>query len=1336
MPCGTLPEPGSVSSPGARAVARQPPKRPPTIASTKQGGRNEHGHGHLSHLRDYHLTTLAQRLQTALGDRYVIESALGYGAMGVVHRARDRYLDRPVALKVLSHEGAGRDHVLARFAREAKILASINSPNIATIYGYETAGDTHVLVLELVEGLTLRETLEQGRMPLSQVIAVCEDVAAALRSAHDLGIIHCDLKPENVKITPEGVVKILDFGIATRMDATSGRVSWPPMPASGLGIPVEGTTPQDEATEERSATDIGEVTTSVETLVGTPPYMSPEQVLREHLSNRTDTWAFGCLLFECLAGRSPFARRTLPETFMAIVGTEPDWAVLPDTTPPRLRTLLQSCLEKDPARRLAHMSEARHELQLAALEVSPDRSTAAKLSTHNLPAGRGSFIGRAQEAHHVAAVLARTRLVTLVGPGGSGKTRLATEVGFHLLEGFGDGVWMVELTADLDPPSLPRVIAVTLGLAADSTADLAQALLLKEMLLILDAGEQALSGCAELASQLLSDCPSLSILAVGQERLDLVGEAAYAVMPLEWPSASTRATLADVRGIDSVALFVDRARSSVPTFALTEETAPSVAEVCRVLSGLPLGIELAAAQVNRHPVGELAALLSQQIQAPARARLTLSEYRTAVRAAIEWAMRQLSDREVTLLRRLAVFAGGWTMEAAVAVCDGDAVEDIFAALAHLTELSFIYVENRSGETRYRMSNAIRERACELLRDSNDCTVTRRRHCEFFVALTERADLALDDPEHTVWHGRLAADAANLRTAFAFVEDCEGDDLWAPFDSMEEETMFRRLSIFRGSWTVAAAEAICGGNGVEGVPSLLRRLVERSLVLARGHEDEQRYEMPVLVGRRAREMLHAAGEAATIGRRYRGFFLKLAEDGRDGLMGPQQAMWLRRLEANYANLRDAARSYEEPDEADASLRLSAALSRFWDVGSHLEEGRRLIERALTRFGATAAPVVTAHALVGAARLAVRAGEPVAAQTKLEQADRLFRKAGDRAGIADVLTAQAEAALRRGDYAGARSMGEESLELCRDLGNQRGMAWSLLTLGEAAYRDGDYAASLGFRGEALALFRNVGDRRGLAWALASVGKSAFRQGDLDAARNHFAESLAIHRELGDQPGIAWSLSSLAHVALGLGEFGEARELLEKALVLSKHAGNIHGVAWSLVHLANVAYHEGEFRTSASLLLEGLALFRERKVDGGVAWCLFGMGNVARRNGKLRSAHTLLAESLAAFTKLGEKRGVASALRGCSLLAAACGNPDKAAQLLGAARALKDEMGETLIPPEQREIDAHVDALRRALGEVQLASALEQGRARSPGETLRLALSRPDDRAHRQVEQALSA
>ena len=1267
------------------------------------------------------MTHLTRRLETALGNRYTIECELGRGAMGVVYRARDRQLDRAVALKVLFHDGAGVDEVLARFGREARVLASINTPSIAAIHGYEVAGDTHVLVLELIEGLTLHERLEQGPMPLDEVIAVCADIAAALKSAHDLGIIHCDLKPENVKITSEGVVKVLDFGIAVRMRTSSGRLSRPQIPTPQIEATPARRSVHSDVTEEQPQAGSGEPASSAQTLAGTPPYMSPEQVLREPLSNRTDNWAFGCLLFECLAGKSPFARRTAPETFMAIVGGEPDWTALPRRTPQRLRDLLRRCLEKNPTDRLPDISDARHELQLTGLETSPDRP-AVKLPNHNLPTGRASFIGRMQETENIAAVLTRTHLATITGPGGSGKTLLATEVGYQLLERFADGVWLFELTPDIDPPP-PRVLAAALGLSADSTAELVQALQPKQLLLILDAGEQALSACADLASRLLSDCPSLSILAVGKTGLGLVGEASYAVPPLEWPASSTPATLDVLHGVESVQLFVVRARSCVPAFELTDKTAATVEAICRTLCGFPLGIELAAAQVKGLPLDRLARMLAQELEPHANRRPTVSRFDQAARGVIAWAMRRLAEHEVTLLRRLAVFTGGWTMEAARAVCEGDGVADVFGVLARLTELSFVYVENRGDQTRYRMPNAIRERARELLRESSDYTVTRRRHCEFFLALAERAEPVHSGSEHAVWHGRREADAANLRTAFAFAGDAEHpDDLWAQFESVQQETLFRRLSVFPGGWTVAAAEAICGGDGVAGIPGLLDQLVERSLVVARERDDELRYDMPAFLRRRGKEGMHAAGEATAIGRRYRAFFLKLAEDGRDGLSGPGQAAWLRRLEADHVNLRDAAGSYLDPDEADESLRFIAALSRFWEISGRLDEGRRLTDSVISAFATSADPEVTANALAGAARLAVRAGELVAAQASLERADRLFRAAGERAGIAEVLNAQANVALRRGDYSGARALCEESLNLYRKLGDTRGTAWALLTLGEVAYRNGDYTGSLGLREEALALFREADDRRGLAWALTNVGKSAIRRGDFAAAQARHAESLAIHLELGDRPGTAWSLSSLAHVALAGADFREAGALLEESLVLSRQTGNLHGVAWSLLQLANVAYFEGKVRTACSLSMEALALFRQLQVDGGRAWCLVALGNFARRRGKLRSAHVLLVESLTAFTKLGEKRGVASALRGCSLLAAAVGEPYGAAQLLGAAELLGDEMGEKLIPPEQREIDGHVDLLRHALGRTQFASALDWGRALSPTEAVGLSLRRP--------------
>lgn len=1266
------------------------------------------------------MTDLTHGLAEAFGHRYTVEDELGRGATGVVYRARDRILDRPVALKVLHVDPTQQETAQSRFEHEAKILASIRSPGIAAIYGYEESGDTHMLVLELIDGRTLRERLAEGPMPLSEVAAVCGAVATALESAHDLGIIHCDLKPENVKITPEGVVKILDFGIAVAMGASSARLSRARVSSARLEA-VLGTHASHSRPVTHGETGIDERTTSVDAMFGTPPYMSPEQVLLDPLSSRTDTWAFGCLLFECLAGRSPFARSTAPETLMAVVSSPPDWTLLPRTTPRRLRDLLQRCLEKDPVRRLWDLSEARDQLMVSVFETSPDHRAAKKLRTHNLPAAHTRLVGRAQEVRQIAGVLAHTHLVTVMGPAGSGKTRLANEVGLHLVETFADGVRLAELTADIEPPALPGVVAAALGFSAKSADDLMLALRNKEMLLILDAGEQALEECADLVSRLLSDCPSLSVLAVGSAALEIAGEAAYTVRPLAWPTSESSATLADLHDIESVDLFVDRARSAVPSFTLTEQTAPSVMDICRLLAGVPLALELAAAQLQTLSVDRLARSLSEAVDRPTSRRPMVQASNVTVRTVIEWAIRRLSPHEVTLLRRLAVFAGGWTMEAARAVCEGDGVDDVFSSLARLAELSFVFVESRAGHARYRMANPIRTYAFELLGDSSDCMVTRRRHCEFYLALAERIGPM---PERDLGHDQVGADDANLRTAVAFSRDVdEGEDLWAMFGTVQEESLFIRLAVFRGAFGVAAAEAVCG-DGIDGIPDSLARMTEQSLLIAQTRDGALRYEMPVRVRNLARERLLASGEATTIGRRYRAFFLALAEEGHDGLSGPEQVAWHRRMETDEANLWDAASSYQETDEADAGLRFITAMSRYWEMGGDVTEARQLTERTLSKFGAKADPAIAGNALVAAARVTLRAGDFAATENQLERAYRLYQRVQQRSDIARVLDAQARLALRRGSYAEARALCEKSLSLYRELGDEHGTAWSLLTLGEVRYRDGDYSASRDIREEALALFRGLHDERGLAWALTNVGKIAFRQGDLAAAHAHHTESLALHRALGDQAGVAWSLSSLAHVVFARGDLGGARMLLEESLVLSKQSGNAHGVAWSLVHLANVAYYKDEARTAGSLFMEGLALFRQMRAKAGRAWCLQGMGNVARRRGKFRSARTLLAESLVAFAALGEKRGVASALRRWSLLAAATGEPHKAAQLFGAAEALQIEMGERLIPPEQREMDAHTSALRLRLGDLEFSSAWEHGRAPSLEDAVSLALGRQED------------
>jgi serine/threonine protein kinase/Tol biopolymer transport system component len=271
---------------------------------------------------------------------YRILSLLGEGGMGVVYRARDTQLERDVALKTLPPDFARQAESMARFRREAKLLAALNHPNIAAIHGLEDSGGVTCLVLELVEGESLR-----GPLPVGQALRYAIQIADSLEAAHAKGIVHCDLKPANVKITPEGWVKVLDFGLAKSVRSTD------------LGISNTGSKsigrPDSHGTVLASTSGI---------ITGTPPYMSPEQIRGEPVDHRTDIWSFGCLLFEILSGRRAFAGATVTHTIRAILETEPDWSALPRDTPARVRDLLHGCLRKTADQRVPAISEARDAL--------------------------------------------------------------------------------------------------------------------------------------------------------------------------------------------------------------------------------------------------------------------------------------------------------------------------------------------------------------------------------------------------------------------------------------------------------------------------------------------------------------------------------------------------------------------------------------------------------------------------------------------------------------------------------------------------------------------------------------------------------------------------------------------------------------------------------------------------------------------------------------------------------------------------------------------------------------------------------------------------------------
>jgi serine/threonine-protein kinase len=303
---------------------------------------------------------------------YEILGALGAGGMGEVYRARDTKLGRDVALKVIPDTFALDADRLARFSREAQVLASLNHPHVAAIYGFEDSGETHALVLELVEGETLADRIARGAIPLDEALPIAKQIAEALEAAHEQGIIHRDLKPANIKITPDGVVKVLDFGLAK----LAGPAEAGPYVQQGVG--ARFSRPDTLSPTITSPA----IMTGVGVLLGTAAYMSPEQAKGREADKRSDIWAFGCVLYEMLTGKGPFAGDDVSDTLANVLKREPDWSALPATVPVSIRALLHRCVEKDRRKRVADVSTALFVIdEQASLRGSVAASAASRAQT-------------------------------------------------------------------------------------------------------------------------------------------------------------------------------------------------------------------------------------------------------------------------------------------------------------------------------------------------------------------------------------------------------------------------------------------------------------------------------------------------------------------------------------------------------------------------------------------------------------------------------------------------------------------------------------------------------------------------------------------------------------------------------------------------------------------------------------------------------------------------------------------------------------------------------------------------------------------------------------------
>ncbi len=673
---------------------------------------------------------------------YEIISPLGAGGMGEVYRARDSRLGREVAVKVLPEEFAKDPERRQRFEREARAASAITSPHIVTVFDIGSSDGVVFLVTELVEGGDLRSLVGSAGLTVEKSAALAHQIATGLSEAHEKGIVHRDLKPENVLVSKSGAAKIADFGLAK----VSAR---------------EGEDLSQMLTTDREMTSQG-------VILGTLPYMSPEQARGERVDFRSDQFALGTIIYELLTGVSPFKRSTAVQTLSAVIDHDPP--ALGEHRiglPARFEKIVRRCLSKDKEARYHSTKDlARDLLDAGRPTVPPSKSVASPPSP---------TFGRTRELEGLRSLLERrdVRLLTLTGPAGIGKTRLARQAAFELASDFPGGVEFISLATLSNPSLLISAIAKSLGVGEQPGRTLDESLrdhlagrVGGATLLVMDNFEHIVSEAGVLPP-LLDAAPDVKILATSRSVLRLYGEQEFPVPPLEVPAAGSRATPEALEAIPSVELFLQRARAVAPNFSLTAENAPEIAEICRRLEGVPLALELAAARVKLFSPRTLLGRLEKRLDLLTGGPRDLPGRQQTLRAAIDWSHELLDDAEKKLFRRISVFRGGFTLEGVEAVCNAreDLNVDVLEGVSSLRDKSLVLrTEGEDEEPRFAQLETIREYGGEQLARSAEEDSLRRFHAAYFLILAEEADTKLMGPEGPAWFTRLKQEEANVRSS--------------------------------------------------------------------------------------------------------------------------------------------------------------------------------------------------------------------------------------------------------------------------------------------------------------------------------------------------------------------------------------------------------------------------------------------------------------------------------------------------------------------------------------------------------------------------------------------
>ncbi|UZG55889.1 protein kinase domain-containing protein [Rhodococcus opacus] len=688
---------------------------------------------------------------------------IGRGGFGVVYRCTQAELDRTVAVKVLTVELDEENR--ARFFREQRAMGRLTGhPNIVNILqvGATDSGRPYIVMpYHPQDSLDVR-IRRHGPLPVGEALRLGVKMAGAVETAHRLGILHRDVKPANILLTDYGEPELTDFGIA---HVTGG-----------------------------FETATGAVT-------GSPAYTAPEVLGGEPPSPAADIYGLGATLFSALTGHAAFERRSGEQVVAQFLRITTQ--AVPDLRehgiPEDVSAVIARAMSREPGQRpatAADFGDALRGLQRdhgfrvdeMALRADADAqgnrrqptSRGGRLpqpsstlgATGRLPLELTSFVGRRHELTEAKNLLAGSRLVTLTGIGGVGKTRLAMRVASAVQREYADGVRLVELGELRDESSLVEVVAAAVGVRNHSARPVREVLIEflapREVLLVLDNCEHMVDAVAELAETLLRVCPGLRMLATSREPLVIGGEAVLRVPPLTVPDPERRPSLRGLPKYDAVTLFAERAAAAVPGFALTEENAATVAGICHQLDGLPLPIELAAARLRAMSPEQILGRLTDRYTLLTRGSRGAPTRQQTLRLCIDWSFELCTAEEQLVWGRVAVFAGSFELDAAERVCgEGLGPDELLDTLTSLVEKSILIREEHGSVVRFRMLETLREYGYEKLEQTGEAVALRRRHRDWYEALALAAEAEWISARQLDWIARLKREHANLREALEF-----------------------------------------------------------------------------------------------------------------------------------------------------------------------------------------------------------------------------------------------------------------------------------------------------------------------------------------------------------------------------------------------------------------------------------------------------------------------------------------------------------------------------------------------------------------------------------------